>query len=119
MLNRLIATGKRFMAYDIVNRLKDLGKENLLRELADGVRTNEELKGKKHQVFRLSFDARQCFDQKMVEQKLNYIHKNPVKGKWNLVDDFVLYPHSSAGFYLLGQTDPKVSIVHYKDLGSY
>jgi hypothetical protein len=22
-----------------------------------------------------------------------------VKGKWNLVADFALYPHSSAGFY--------------------
>jgi hypothetical protein len=27
------------------------------------------------------------------------MHHNPVKGKWNLVNDFTLYPHSSAGFY--------------------
>jgi hypothetical protein len=55
-----------------------------------------------HQVFRLSFDARICANEKMVEQKLDYIHHNPVRGKWNLVDDFVKYPHSSAAFYELG-----------------
>ena len=51
----------------------------------------------------------------MVEQKLEYIHHNPVKGKWKLVDDFTEYPHSSAGFYELGRGGV-VDIRHYKDL---
>ena len=51
----------------------------------------------------------------MIEQKLDYIHHNPVKGKWNLVDDFTNYQHSSTGFYELGSTSP-VDILHYKDL---
>ena len=76
----------------------------------------EKLVGKKHQVFRLSFDARVCYDEKMVEQKLDYIHHNPVKGRWALVEDFALYPHSSAGFYELGKHDNMVPLVHYKDL---
>ena len=38
----------------------------------------------------------------MIEQKLEYIHHDPAKGKWKLVDDFTKYPHSSAGFYELG-----------------
>jgi hypothetical protein len=54
---------------------------------------------KKHQVFRLSFDARSCVDQKMIEQNLDYIHSNPIKGKWNLAKYFLSYPHSSARFY--------------------
>jgi hypothetical protein len=52
----------------------------------------------------------------MVEQKLDYIHHNPVKGKWLLVDDFLKYPHSSASFYELGASS-HAQLVHYKDLG--
>ena len=35
-------------------------------------------------------------------QKFNYIHHNPVSGKWNLVSDYTDYEHSSASFYELG-----------------
>ena len=38
-----------------------------------------------------------------IEQKLNYIHDNPVKEEWNLVSDVCEYVHSSAKFYLTGQ----------------
>ena len=80
-----------------------------------GVEKKERLIGKLHQVFRLSFDARKCFSEKMIEQKLEYIHHNPVKGKWDLVKDFTSYPHSSAAFYELGLQE-KFEITHYKDL---
>jgi hypothetical protein len=52
-----------------------------------------------HQVLNPSFDARKCYDLKMIEQKLEYIHHNPVRGKWSLVEDFTKYPHSSDAFY--------------------
>ena len=84
------------MAYDIVNGLKEHGRECILEELKTGVPPQQKLKGKIHQVFQLSFDARLCYSEKMVEQKLDYIHHNPVSGKWSLVNDFALYPHSSA-----------------------
>jgi REP element-mobilizing transposase RayT len=115
-LNKLVGEGKRFIAYDIVNTLKKSGNELMLATLSEGVDTNEKLKGKKHQVFQLSFDARKCFHEKMVEQKLDYIHHNPVQGKWSLVDDFATYEHSSAGFYELGVMG-KTEITHYKELG--
>ncbi len=38
----------------------------------------------------------------MLEQKLDYIHANPISGKWNLVDDYANYEHSSARFYEKG-----------------
>jgi len=103
------------MAYDIVNSLKRQGKESLLQQLQFGVQRKEKLKGKIHQVFKSSFDAKQCFNESMIEQKLEYIHHNPVKGKWKLADDFTDYAHSSAGFYELG-TGGAVDIRHYKDL---
>jgi len=111
-----VGEGKRFMAYDIVKKLKVQSKNALLKELEEGVEENERKKGKKHQVFRLSFDARKCFSEKMIEQKLSYIHHNPVSGKWNLVEDFATYEHSSAAFYELGKK-AKFEIVHYKELG--
>lgn len=75
----MVGEGKRFMAYDIVNALQKLGKHVLLSILQKGVERKEKQKGKLHQVFRLSFDARKCFSEKMVEQKLDYIHHNPVR----------------------------------------
>jgi REP element-mobilizing transposase RayT len=114
-LNTLVGECKRFMAYDIVSGLRKQGKESLLWELQDGVQKKEKLRGKIHQIFKPSFDARQCFDEKMIEQKLDYIHHNPVKGKWNLVDDFTKYQHSSAGFYEL-RCNNQTEIMHYKDL---
>ena len=107
--------GKRFMAYDIVNGLKKSGKVDLLRELQQGVTTKEKLKDKMHQVFHLSFDARKCFNERMIEQKLDYIHHNPVGGKWNLIEDYSKYAHSSASFYELGVLG-KFEVTHYKDL---
>ena len=113
-LNKLVSAGKRFMAYSIVNRLGQLNKKDLLGRLARGVQENEKAKGKKHQIFRPSFDGRACFDEAMVEQKLIYIHHNPVSGKWNLVNDFVEYEHSSAAFYELEIENKYVT--HYKEL---
>jgi REP element-mobilizing transposase RayT len=114
-LNKLVANGKRFMAYDIVSRLTSLKKTNLLQQLKEGVQKSEANKGKKHQVFRLSFDARKCFNMEMLEQKLDYIHHNPVNGKWHLVEDFRKYEHSSASFYEENK-DVRFSVMHYKDI---
>lgn len=114
-INKMVGECKRFMAYDIVQALKGLGKIELLKLLAEGVQPKEKTKGKLHQVFRLSFDARKCLSEKMVWQKLDYMHRNPVSGKWKLADDFTTYAHSSAGFYELG-IKGKFDIVHYKDL---
>ncbi len=36
-----------------------------------------------------SFDAKPIFSEKFLLQKLNYIHYNPVKGKWRLAKDFI------------------------------
>jgi hypothetical protein len=72
--------------------------------------------GTLNQVFRLSFDGRLCFDEKMIEQKMDYIHRNPVSGKWNLVEDYTDYPYSSAAYYELGKANKYIT--HYKELNS-
>jgi hypothetical protein len=80
-INKLVSEGKRFIAYAIVKGLKEHQESELLKVLEDGVSVKEKLKGKIHQVFKLSFDARLCYSEQMVEQKLDYIHHNPVSGK--------------------------------------
>ncbi len=114
LLNKLLGEGKTFMAYNIARNLYKQSKYGLLKELTNGVQENEKKIGKKHQVFRLSFDARICFDEKMIEQRLDYIHYNPISGKWNLADNFVEYYHSSAAFYEDGTENEYVT--HYKDV---
>ncbi|MEO7045292.1 MAG: hypothetical protein ABI091_08260 [Ferruginibacter sp.] len=38
----------------------------------------------------------------VARQKLDYIHRNPVSGKWTLAKDDVSYFYSSARFYEYG-----------------
>ena len=113
-LNLLVGEGKRFMAYSIVNALRKSKKSDLLNKLKQGVTHSERRTGKLHQVFRLSFHARVCFNEKMLEQKLDYIHHNPVSGKWRLVDDFAEYLHSSAAYYETGTKN--TYLTHYKEV---
>ena len=48
-----------------------------------------------------------------VEQKIDYIHLNPLQEKWNLVHDPEHYRWSSADFYLTGKDDFNI-LTHYK-----
>ena len=43
------------------------------------------------------------------------MHKNPVSGKWKLVNDYLDYEHSSARFYDLGDNDV-YKINHYMEV---
>jgi hypothetical protein len=75
------------------------GQTELLKMLEEGVAINEQLIGKRHQVFRSSFDAKELTTNTDLLEIMEYMHQNPVKGKWMLADDYRLYPHSSAGYY--------------------
>ena len=98
-INKIMGNGKRFMAYDIVAKLKEKGNENILNQLAVGVKPSDKKRGKLHEVFEASFDIKECYSLEFIKQKLNYIHFNPCTGKWNLADIPESYVHSSAAFY--------------------
>lgn len=55
--------------------------------------------------------AFELFKRKTCEQKLHYIHSNPLQKRWRLVDDPVRYKYSSASFYELGTPDD--ILTHY------
>lgn len=105
-INALLANAKRFLAYDIRQRLIAQGDHRLLDRLHGAVRPSDAARGQQHRIFRTSSDIRECFDEKMLRQKLDYIHQNPVKGKWALAENALDYAHSSAGFYERGDTSP-------------
>jgi REP element-mobilizing transposase RayT len=114
-LNRVIGDLKRFAAYEIVKRLKSQNEDGLLSILKNGLQEKEKAKNKQHQVFRLSFDAKELRGEEEITKVLDYIHHNPVSGKWDLVEDFAHYTYSSAQFYELGQ-DGFVKIIDYREV---
>ena len=97
-LNKIMANANRFMAYEIIERLKKLKRNDLLELFYGYVTVREKKKGQIHKVFEESFDAKGISSEKFLFQKLNYIHRNPVSGKWKLVKDYTEYEHSSASF---------------------
>jgi REP element-mobilizing transposase RayT len=98
-INSIIGNGKRFMAYDLVKRLTETNHHNLLLELSTYVVPTEKRRGKLHDVFEPSFDWKECYSDKFIEQKLNYIHENPCRGKWVMVKQPWEYVHGSAKYY--------------------
>ena len=98
-VNKIIANGKRFLAYEIIKKLKDKGLTNILFQLDNEVNKSDRKRGKLHQVFERSFDIKALTSEKFISQKIEYIHHNPVSKKWNLVEDYIKFQHSSAGFY--------------------
>ena len=114
-LNMIIANAKRFMSYAIIKRLKEHQRHDLLQQLADGVSNSDRAKGQQHIVFEHSFDVKKCESMKFIQQKLNYIHANPVSGKWELVKDAVAYPHSSCAFYM-GDDNREIPLVHFMEI---
>ncbi len=55
-----------------------------------------------HKVFQDSFDAKECYSEEFIFQKLNYIHHNPVSKNLQLIKDFTDYVYSIASFYEKG-----------------
>jgi hypothetical protein len=102
-INTVVGNGKRFIAYGIVERLQTTGQFDILTQLKNAVTTTNSSKGSLHKVFEQSFDIKECRSMAFVNQKLTYIHNNPLAKKWSLARDTISYAHSSARFYETGE----------------
>jgi REP element-mobilizing transposase RayT len=91
-INTIVGNGKRFMAYDIIKRLKAKGQNDVLSTLSKNVEAKRKANNKQHEVWELSFDCKYCNSYKFIKQKLNYMHNNPCTGKWNLCESPVPRP---------------------------
>jgi len=102
-INTIVGNGKRFIAYEIINRLRQQKEDKLLHQLHLSVEAKDLERNKKHEVWEDSFDWKECRTNKYMQQKLDYMHYNPCKGKWNLAPSPVEYEHSSAKYYIAGE----------------
>jgi REP element-mobilizing transposase RayT len=92
-LNTVVGNAKRFLAYEIIQRLEEKKATDLLDILHAAVKKTESKKGQIHKVFEDSFDAKDCYSREFIFQKLDYMHRNPVSKKWHLVNDFADYEY--------------------------
>jgi REP element-mobilizing transposase RayT len=111
-LHSLIGNGKRFLAYAIVKRLEQTNQIYLLDRLKMAVPGKDKERGKRHEIWKAGFDVKNCRTEKFLLQKLNYMHDNPVRGKWHLVKDRESYEHSSCLYYFHRQQG-HCEVTHY------
>ena len=57
---------------------------DLISILESRVTPEEKKRQKKHRVFEISSDIKPCYNERFLLQKLEYIHTNPVSGKWKM-----------------------------------
>ena len=57
---------------------------------------------RKYQVWERNPLSVELVSDKVIEQKRDYIHLNPVRGKWKLCNKYYEYRYSSAGYYYDG-----------------
>jgi hypothetical protein len=77
-INTIVSNGKRFIAYDLVNRLQKQNNHLVIGELSSSLNNTEIKEGKLHNVFETSFDWKECRTEKFIQQKLDYIHYSPM-----------------------------------------
>ena len=109
-INKIVGDGKRFLAYEIVSKLIELNRIDILTELEEAVNSTSRAAGKKHTVFETSFDWKECNTDLFTYQKIDYIHFNPCRGLHQLVKNPLEYLYSSAKDYLLGE--PGIYPIH-------
>jgi len=83
-------------------------KPELLKEFYAGT------KDRQYQVWERNALTSRLTSVELVEQKINYIHANPIRGRWMLCKEFTDYKYSSARFYYEG-VDEWGFLTHYTE----
>lgn len=83
----------KYTAHILLRQLKATGQSHLYLVKASN---------KSHEVWQRDSLGIEIYSRHVAEQKLNYIHFNPVSGKWLLAKDDLAYYYSSARFYETG-----------------
>lgn len=111
-INQFLANGKRFIAYDIIKGLEMAKREDILQQLFHSTTDKQKISGKKHRVFKTSSDIKELHSVDMILTKLEYMHHNPCQGRWNLVEDYTGYEHSSGALY---ECEQRNSFIDYRE----
>ena len=73
-----------------------------------------ENKDRKYQIWKYNSLSIELYSEKVFEQKLDYIHNNPIQAKWALALLPEDYKYSSAGYYYNGEFKYEF-LSHYLD----
>ncbi len=95
-LSEKLRLAKSYMARTMVDMMKESGKSKLLSQIAFR-KLKHKLKSD-YQVWEEGFHPKQLFNDEMLNQKLEYMHYNPIKS--GLVDSPEHWRYSSARNYL-------------------
>ena len=83
-----------FTAHEILKKLKANNRQDLLDIFGQRKRDQRH----EHSIWQ-DIQAKNIYSMDFLQQKLEYIHQNPVAKEWKLVKDRADYPYSSAGYY--------------------
>ena len=109
-VSKLIQNAKRFLAYQIVEYLKEDNRIELLNFFKENA---ESKKGAKHKIFEDNYDSLIVQSLKFFLEKLNYIHNNPCVEKWQLAEEPENYKYSSAANYIEGEGFYKIDVMEF------
>jgi putative transposase len=86
----------KYTAHEFLKKLKVIG-QSILYEV--------NAVNKKHELWQRDSLSVEIYSRAVAEQKLRYIHFNPLSKKWQLAKDDLAYYYSSARFYETGVDD--------------
>jgi REP element-mobilizing transposase RayT len=98
-----------FTAHDVLKKLDANNQKDLLAVFRRKKRDQRH----EHSIWQ-DIQAKNIFSVDFLQQKLEYIHQNPVAKDWKLVEDRADYPYSSAGYYDYGRK-PIIDITDVND----
>ena len=87
-----------FTAHEILKKAREDGKTDWLKTFEQEKRDPRH----KHSIWQ-DIQAKNIFSMEVLEQKLEYIHQNPIAKDWKLAADREDYAYSSAGYYDYGR----------------
>jgi REP element-mobilizing transposase RayT len=87
-----------FTAHEILKRLRAQNQTDLLKLF----RQEKRDKRHEHSIWQ-DIQAKNIYSMDFLQQKMEYIHQNPIAKDWKLTKDRADYPYSSAGYYDYGR----------------
>lgn len=87
-----------FTAHEILKKVREDGKNEWLKIFEQENRDPRH----KHSIWQ-DIQAKNIFSMQVLDQKIEYIHQNPIAKDWNLATDRANYVYSSAGYYDYGR----------------
>jgi len=87
-----------FTAHEILKKLR----ADNQKELLDLFQQEKRDQRHEHSIWQ-DIQAKNIYSMEFLQQKMEYIHQNPIAKEWKLVEDRADYPYSSAGYYDYGR----------------